>query len=134
MKNSEKALACFDNDYNCSQAVLSVFSGKYGLSRELALKIGTGFGAGVGHCGDLCEAVIGSVMVTVIGLQYGMVDSKDQGPKEKSYTMVREFNKRFETAHSSIICKEILGIDISEPAGKEKAIEKNLLILFAATA
>ena len=124
MTNSEKAIACFDNKYNCSQAVFSTFSEQLGLSREIALMIGTGFGAGLGFSGNLCGAVSGAAMV--LGLKHGMANSENQGAKDNTYSLTRKFIKRFETKHSSIICRDILGVDLGEPGGKEKAIEKNL--------
>ncbi len=124
MTNSEKAIACFDNDFNCSQAVFSTFSEQHGLSKEFALKIGTGFGAGFGFSGNLCGTVSGAAMV--LGLKHGMVNSENQGTKENTYALIHEFCRRFELKHSSIICKDLLGVDLGIPGGKEKAIEANL--------
>lgn len=43
----------FQNNFNCSQAVLAAFASDFGLSEELALKLGTQFGGGARN-GEMC--------------------------------------------------------------------------------
>lgn len=44
MNKKEKALEVFSSNFNCSQAVFSVFAEEYGLDKEIYLKIATSFG------------------------------------------------------------------------------------------
>lgn len=44
----------------------------------------------------------------IIGLCYGDRDR----PREDTYRQVNRFLRRFESAHSSIICRDLLGCDI----------------------
>jgi len=49
MNNTEYAVQYFGKSLNCSQAILYTYSEDLGLDNELALKIASGFGAGMGR-------------------------------------------------------------------------------------
>jgi len=121
---SEQAVSCFKEGFCCSQAVLSVYCEQFGLSRQTALKIARGFGGGMGRMAQTCGAVTGAFMV--IGLKYGAADARDKQSRERTYELVREFARRFEKRNGSIICKELLGCDISLPEGARIAKENGL--------
>jgi C_GCAxxG_C_C family probable redox protein len=107
MKKSEKAVQCFNSGFNCSQAIFSVYGEQFGINTELALKIASGFGAGMGRLCETCGAVSGAYMV--ISLKYGYISSDDKDGKEKTYSMIREFAKRFKERNQSTICEDLLG-------------------------
>lgn len=123
MNRKEEAISCFENGFNCSQAVLSVFSKELGIDWETALKIATGFGGGM-RKGEVCGAVTGAIMA--IGLKEGHFIEGDLNTKEKAYALTREFEDRFEKLNGSIICKDILGYDISIEENREIIKEKGL--------
>ncbi len=112
----EKAISSFRGDFNCAQSILSSFATQYGLDRNTALRLSTGFGGGMTRLQNTCGAVSGAFMV--IGLRYGMGIMDDTEAKEKTYQIIREFSNRFQEIHGSIICKELLGCDINTPEGK----------------
>ena len=120
----EEAVNIFKEGSNCSQAVISVYAEELGLSRKMALKIALGFGGGMGRMAQTCGAVTGAFMV--LGLKYGNADANDKETKERVYGLVREFSRRFENHNSSIICRELLGCDISKPEGVAAAKENGL--------
>ena len=120
----EQAVTIFKEGSNCSQAVISVHSEQLGLSRKMALKIAQGFGGGMGRMAQTCGAVTGAYMV--LGLKYGNADIHDKEAKERIYGLVREFTRRFESRNSSIVCRELLGCDISKPEGIAYAKENGL--------
>jgi C_GCAxxG_C_C family probable redox protein len=123
MSIADTATACFDEGFNCSQAVFSAFAPQLGLDRVAALKVAGPFGGGMGRMGETCGAVTGALMV--IGLKYGQTTSEDKAAKEKSYELVREFVKRFRLRNQGCIaCRELLGADISTPEGMQKIREK----------
>ncbi len=124
MTRIERAVSCFQQGFSCSQAILSIYGEAFGLDREMTLKISGGFGGGMGRMGGICGAVTGAFMV--IGLKYGMTNVEDKTAKEKTYALVREFAGQFQLRNGSIVCKELLGYDISTPEGL-KAINKNRL-------
>jgi C_GCAxxG_C_C family probable redox protein len=74
--------------------------------------------------GETCGAVTGAFMV--IGLKYGKARAEDDGARDKTYELVGEFVARFKDRHGSIICKELLGYDLSNPLEGEAAKEKGL--------
>lgn len=120
----EQAVNIFKEGSNCSQAVISVYAEDFGLSRENALKIAHGFGGGMGRMTHTCGAVTGAFMV--LGLKYGNADIHDKEARERIYGLVREFARRFENRNGSIVCRELLGCDISKPAGAAAAKENGL--------
>ncbi len=124
MSKKDDAVNKFCDGLSCSQAVLSTYGAEHGLDTELALKIATGFGGGLARQGGTCGAVTGAVMV--IGLDRGSLSPEDREAKEDTYRAVREFMRRFEEECGSTICRELLGCDISQPSGYERAREQNL--------
>jgi C_GCAxxG_C_C family probable redox protein len=106
---------------NCAQAVLSVFAEELGMDRLTVLKIATGFGAGMGRTGGICGAVSGAYMV--LGLKPYPDISSPAERKEKVYSLVQEFNKRFISLHNSTSCTQLLGYDLSKPDGRAAARE-----------
>ncbi len=124
MSKVELAVACFDQGFVCSQAVFSTYSLQFGLDRETALKVAGAFGGGMGHMGEICGAVTGAFMV--IGLKHGGTIAEDEQSEEKTYSLVNEFVNRFKSRNGSIVCRELLGCDISTPEGLNTAREKKL--------
>jgi len=117
MSRIEKALASFEDDFNCAQSIFGTYASYYGLDRDIALKISTGFGGGMGRSGRTCGAVTGAYMV--IGLKNGLGLSKDKEAKEKTYQLINQFSNLFQEKNGSMICKEILGCDINTPEGMD---------------
>ena len=103
----------FKNGYNCAQSLVSAFGPELGLSRELAIKMTTGLGAGINHSGNTCGAVIGAYLV--IGLKYGIDEPNDKKGKEKTKELLDKFSDRFRESYPSLLCKDILGADVSKP-------------------
>ncbi|MFW9773235.1 MAG: C-GCAxxG-C-C family protein [Candidatus Thorarchaeota archaeon] len=117
MSRIEHAISCIMDNFNCAQSIFSTYSEQFGLDRSTALKISTGFGGGMGRMGNTCGAVSGAFMV--LGLKYGMGAKEDIDAKEKTYQYIKEFSSHFQEKCDSIICREILGCDISTPEGRE---------------
>jgi len=117
MSGIEKAISSFRGNFNCAQSILSSYASKYGFDRDLALKIATGFGGGMGRLQNTCGAVSGAFMV--IGLRYGRGINDNTEARDKTYQVVREFTNQFQEMHGSIICRELLGCDINTPEGKD---------------
>jgi C_GCAxxG_C_C family probable redox protein len=124
MSKVERAVACFEKGFNCSQSVLSTYAEQFGLDHETALKVAAGFGGGMGRMAGMCGAMSGALMV--IGLKYGAVQAEDKQAKETTYEQVRAFARRFMDRHGSTLCKELLECDISTPEGLKRAREHNL--------
>jgi len=100
----------------CSQAVLGAFCEEYGMDKTIAFRVSCGLNSGA-RCADVCGAVSGAILV--IGLKYGD-DKAVCNLKTEEYIMT------FKEKNSSIICRDLLGCDISTSEGKEKAVAENL--------
>jgi len=124
MSQVEAAVAAFEQGFSCSQAVFSAYAEQFGLDRQTALKLASAFGGGMGRRGDTCGAVAGAMMV--LGLRYGTAKADDRQAKEETYRRVGELAGRFKAARGSIVCRELLGCDISSPEGLKRAQEQSL--------
>jgi len=122
--DNKRAIEYFKQGFNCSQAILATFGPKLGIGQEVSLKIATSFGGGMARQQHVCGAVTGAYMV--LGLQHGKFREGDDEPKEKTYKLVHEFNKKFIEMNGSIMCREILGEDMNTEQGKQNIKEKNL--------
>ena len=112
MNKAESAVSCFKEGFSCAQAIVSTYGAQFGLDREMALKVAGAFGGGMGRMGETCGVVAGAVIV--IGLKYGQTRIEDEETKEKA------------SRNESIICRELLGCDISTPEGM-KFSEDNMI-------
>ena len=124
-KRVDGAVSCFKSGFSCSQAVFSAYAGQLGLEESMALKIAGTFGGGMAGMGETCGAVTGAFMV--IGLKYGKAKPEDEEAKRKAYALVKEFVKKFKDKNSSIVCRELLGCDISTPEGVKVFKEKGMI-------
>ena len=118
----EAAVACFKEGFNCSQAILSTYGVAFGLEGPTALKAASAFGAGMGGLGEVCGAVTGALIV--IGLKHGRTEARDKEAKEKTNALVRDFAGRFRSRHRSLLCRELLGCDLTTPEGVAAARQK----------
>lgn len=108
--NPERAVKLFNEGYNCSQAVLGAYSDELKLDFETALKLASSFGGGMGRLREVCGAV--SSMFMVAGLKYGYIDPKDRALKQKHYELIQNLSQRFKEKNGSIICRELLGLNL----------------------
>ena len=118
MERRELAGEYFLQGYNCSQAVVLAFSDIIGINEKDALKLASSFGGGMGRLREVCGAVSG--MFIVAGLLYGY-DTPERGEiKAEHYRRIQELAKRFEDKYGSVICRELLGLNVKhdtpEPA------------------
>jgi C_GCAxxG_C_C family probable redox protein len=121
MNNVDRAVACFREGFSCSQAILSTYGRELGMDKDMALGVSGSFGGGMASMAETCGAVTGAFMV--IGLKYGKTKADDEEAKKKTYVLVREFVDRFKSRNGSIVCRELLGYDISIPEGM-KAVKR----------
>lgn len=123
MEKVDLAVETFKSGFNCCQSIISVYGPDLGLEKELALLVSSGFGGGLGRTGEVCGAVTGAIMV--LGLKFGYTIFSDEA-KEKIYNIVREFITRYKERNNSILCKELLGVDMSTPEGRKLVHDKGL--------
>ncbi len=113
---SEIALSHFHQNFNCAQAVFSAFAPQLNLSEDTAVKIASPFGGGIVRQGQVCGAVTGALMALGLG-RGGVTPAK----KEEAYRLGQEFIRRFKTKHSTLLCRELIAIDLSTSGGWQLA-------------
>jgi C_GCAxxG_C_C family probable redox protein len=124
MSKAENAGAIFRKGFNCSQAVLAAFAEEFGLDPVMAYRVAAAFGGGMGHMGETCGAVTGAFMV--IGLKYGMTVADGSQSHHDAFHQVRAFSKKFKELNGSIVCREILGVDINDREAFREAVKKGI--------
>ena len=123
---TDVATTRFLSGYNCAQAVLDAFRDEAGLDEDLALKIATGLGAGMGRKQEVCGAVTGGILV--LGLRHGRGSRDDQAVTVATYARVRELMDRFAAKHGSCLSRELLqGYDLSTEDGLRRAKADDML-------
>jgi len=123
MAREQTAVDTFSEGFNCAQSVFSVFTGESGISRETALLISSYFGGGM-RCGEVCGAVTGALMA--LGLHKGFDSVVNPADKAAANTMGLAFEAKFRAKNGSIICRELLGYDLSVPEDLKKINELGL--------
>jgi len=123
-KLGEKAAKHFKDGYNCSQSVLLTMSEHWKDKNELVPKIATAFGGGIGRCGSVCGALTGGVLA--IGMKYGTNEPSVE-KRLQAYELTKKFYSRFELQNGSVLCRELVGFDLSIPGELEKAKEMKIL-------
>jgi C_GCAxxG_C_C family probable redox protein len=120
----EEAAATFAQGFTCGQAVLGSFAERFGMRREQAFQVACAFGGGMARTGQLCGAVAGAQLV--LGLALGQSKAGDQAARERTYAATKELWVRFRERHGSVVCRELLGVDIGTPEGQAVAKEAGL--------
>lgn len=123
MSETTTSVERFLEGNGCSQAILTQYCDQLGVDQLTALKISSGFPAGMQMAG-ICGAVTGAYMV--LGLYFADEESAKSQGRKKVYEAVAEFTRLFRQRHRTLNCRELLGCDIMTPEGKEIADEKNL--------
>lgn len=92
----------FKEGYNCAESILRAFNTVLDLKlSDDALRMGVGFGGGLGHAGCVCGALAASVMV--LGAVEGRM-SRSQS-LEPMYRLSQGFHSRFEDTFGGTCCR-----------------------------
>lgn len=86
----ERAMALFEEGYNCAQSVFLAFSDLHGMDTHTAAALSSSFGGGMGRLREVCGAVSG--MFLTAGILYGYDDPGAR--EEKRHTMRESRNWR----------------------------------------
>lgn len=113
--HADYAEALFKQGYNCAQSVFAAFHDELGIEQDIALKIASSFGGGMGRLREVCGALTGLFMAA--GMKYGYMDPNDLDGKTRQYQLVQDYAKRFSDEYRSILCRDLLQLDekISDP-------------------
>lgn len=106
------AVERFDAGLNCAEAVLAAAAKYAGVDSALIPRAATPFGAGIGRAQGVCGLATGGAMA--IGILFGRDD--ETGDREKPYALVKRYLAAIERAKGTTSCRDITGIDMSNPA------------------
>ena len=106
MNHAQKARDLFLSGCSCSQAVFAAFADDFGMDQDMALRLASSFGGGMGSMRETCGAVSGMLMVA--GLKWGYSEVGDLEKKTAHYARVRNLIEAFKAEHSTIVCRELL--------------------------
>ena len=118
-QKGEQAKCLFEQGYNCAQSVVGAFAEDLGLEFDLAVRLVTGFGGGMGRLREVCGAVSG--MIFAADIRYGINAPGNLELKKENYQMVQELAHRFEERQGSIICRELLGLSCKRESPEPEA-------------
>jgi len=123
MSDVEFAVEMFRGGCACSQAVLGTYGPRFGLDETTAVRVAAGFAGGM-RMAEMCGAVTGAFMVLgLAGCDEGC--TVVQG-RQAAYEAVTTFAEKFRERHGTLVCRELLGCDISTPEGAQFATEQGL--------
>jgi len=106
MTHAEKAKAYFEEGYNCAQAVTLAFAEEMGVEKEMAARMASSFGGGLGRLREVCGCVSG--MALAAGALYGYSEPKAKEEKADHYALIQKLANEFKEKNGSIICRELL--------------------------
>ena len=113
---------------NCAQAVLLAFSDVTGLDSDIAMRLASSFGGGMGRMREVCGAVSASLMVLGLVHGYDADAPTEKADKAAHYARVQEFSARFRAAQGSIVCREILALRAEKLRAEGAVGEENAQI------
>lgn len=109
----------FRQGFSCAQSVFGAMADRYGISRELALRLSCSLGGGVGRLREICGAVTG--MALVCGLESGNTEPGNREAKDRNYQEMRQLAEAFRQEAGSLSCRELLGLSAGESGGTPEA-------------
>ena len=123
MNDIDAAVELFRNGCACSQAILAVYGPRFGLDEDRAVRVAACFAGGM-RMAETCGAVTGGFMV--LGLAGCGDGCRTIEGRRAAYASVQSFAETFKRRHGSLVCRELLGCDISTPEGYKIAVDQGL--------
>ncbi|NHJ33682.1 MAG: C_GCAxxG_C_C family protein [Asgard group archaeon] len=121
----EEALQFFKERYNCAQSVLFTLQKFWKVDYPLEPKVVSIFGGGMGRRGSVCGALTGGI--TAIGLKYG-TNKPISSEIERGYLLTLKFYNQFEEKCGGIMCRDLIGYDLTDEKEVKKARDLNVFI------
>ena len=106
---SQQAVENFENGYNCAQSVFLAYAQDYDINKEMALKLSSSFGGGMGRLREVCGAV--TAMFAIAGLEKGYTSNNDDDAKAKHYELIQNLAEEFKKEYGTILCRDLLELE-----------------------
>jgi C_GCAxxG_C_C family probable redox protein len=124
-QRAEVAVMNFESGFHCAQAVLEAYADDHGLDPLLARRMAAAL-AGGSTVGGECGAVAAGYLV--LGMRHGLTRPTfgDVGQEKELFGRLRRFVEGFSERHGTLNCRELLGVDVFTPEGREEGQRKGL--------
>jgi C_GCAxxG_C_C family probable redox protein len=123
-QKQQQAVNTFKSNFNCAQSVLTTFSEDFGLDKETAFSLTSGFGGGMGMLQKTCGAVTGAYMV--ISLLNSTKFEDNDNRKKLSAEMIQRFYDEFVKINGTTNCSKLMNCDLKTEEGYKFASDNNL--------
>lgn len=121
--HTEKAVTLFTQGYNCAQSVFVAFSDVTGMDKELAKRLSSSFGGGMGRMREVCGTC--SAMFMIAGILYSEGTETDHSIKTEHYKRIQYLAEEFRKKHETIICRDLLkGLAVTSTPTPENRTEQ----------
>ena len=121
--HTEKADTLFTQGCNCAQAIFVAFCDVTGMDEELAKRLSSSFGGGMGRMREVCGTC--SAMFMIAGILYGEGTETDHSIKSEHYKRIQYLAEEFRNKHETIICRDLLkGLAVTSEPTPEKRTEQ----------
>jgi C_GCAxxG_C_C family probable redox protein len=104
--------------------VITILGEDLNFDKTQATKMATPFGGGVARWGTICGAVAGGAMG--LGFCYGSTRGEEKENRDKTYAKVQQMIREFEKEFGTIQCKDLIHLNLLDPADRKKYQEMNL--------
>jgi C_GCAxxG_C_C family probable redox protein len=120
----KRASELFQTGLNCAESVLVANMETLGVEGDWLPRIATGFGSGIATTQQVCGAISGAVMVA------GWVLGRDSGKEgnKRLYQVCDAFINEFRQEFSSSTCRDLIGVDLSDPAERKRARDTGVFV------
>lgn len=121
--HADKACELFAGGLNCAQSVFVAFTDVTGIDKDLAMRLSSSFGGGMGRMREVCGAC--SAMFMVAGILYGTGEGFSHEDKTMHYERIQYLAAQFKEKYDTIVCRELLkGLSVTSTPEPEKRTEK----------
>lgn len=121
--HTDKACRLFAEGLNCAQAIFVAFADVTGMDEELAMRLSSSFGGGMGRMREVCGTCSGMFMVA--GILYGYDSGSGDKAKAEHYKRIQYLAEEFRREHDTIICRELLkGLKVTSTPVPDKRTEE----------
>ena len=109
-----------EHHLNCAQSVISTYCEEFGLDRNLGFKVA------MARTGKTCGAVTGVYMI--LGLSQRINENNARESIERTYKLIRDFNREFKALRGSLDCKDLIKFDLALPEQQAEARDKHIFV------
>ena len=104
--------------------MITILGEDLNFDKVQAIKMATPFGGGVARWGTICGAVVGGAMG--LGFCFGATRGGDKESRDRTYAKVQQIIQDFEREFGTIQCKDLIHLNLRDPADRKKFQEMNL--------